>query len=177
MSYRSARPRAFYYVPPMASGLKAKYTPTQEERERVKKMAAFRLKVDEMRQLVLNPATGKPLSDKTFEREFNRELSNGRAAISFDVKQNLARIASTGSSPAAVAAIKLWLTLIEGHRNPNNEVTGANGGPIQIEDVTKLSDDERAARVAAIIAGAAIRARKAAADDEAEDDGEANDDA
>lgn len=161
----------------MASGLKAKYIATPDERERVEKLAAFGLTVDQSRQLVLNPSTGKPLSDKIFEREFRRELLIGRDAMGEKIRNNLARIASTGSSPQAVSAIKLYLTLIEGRRNPDNEISGPGGGPVQIEDVTKLSDDERAARVAAIIAGAAVRARRAIEDEEGHDGEDADSDA
>lgn len=144
----------------MAAGTKAKFEPTQAERDRVQKLTAFGMTVEQARQLVINNATGKPVSDKTFERVFRRELLIGRDATSEKIRGNLARIASSGSSPAAVSAIKLWLTLIEGRRNPDNEITGANGGPVQFEDVSKLSDDEKAAKIAAIIAGAALRMRK-----------------
>lgn len=154
----------------MATGIKTKYVPSQAERVRVEKLTAFGLTVQQARQLLINPATEKPLSDTTFERVFKRELNIGRDAMTEKIRGNLARIASTGSSSAAVSAIKLWLTLIEGRRNPDTELTGPNGGPIQVEDVTKLTADERAAKIAGILAAAALRARNASADADLDDE-------
>lgn len=46
-----------------------------------------------------------------------------------------------------------------GGRKQKTELTGANGGNIKVEDVSRLSDDERLARIAALLDAA--RARRA----------------
>jgi hypothetical protein len=65
----------------MASGLKAKYQPSAAERQRVQKLMAYGHTVEEARQLMINPATDKPLSDTTFLKVFRREVNTDRDII------------------------------------------------------------------------------------------------
>ena len=162
----------------MASGLKAKYDPPESVRELVKFLVAWPMTAAAIRPKIINPATGKPLSMPTFRKTFAVELETSVAMCGVAVRQNLHSIATLGKGPAAVSAAKVWLEFVE--RIPKatkSEISGPNEAPlaIQVDDVTNLSDDERAQRVAKLIAIAAQRKRDDSEDEDAEDgsDGEA----
>jgi hypothetical protein len=44
-------------------------------------MAGIRMTWEEIRQLVVNPQTGEPITKTTLARAFKRELTNGKAKL------------------------------------------------------------------------------------------------
>jgi hypothetical protein len=53
------------------------FTPTPAQRHIVAKLIALRVSWDEIRQLIINPNTGLPITKTTLARNFKRELAEG----------------------------------------------------------------------------------------------------
>src|SRR6516225_5572423 len=58
-----------------------KFKPSQAQRNAVRIMAGVKMAVDEIRQVVLNPLTGLPLTKTAMYRHFRRELQDGPPAF------------------------------------------------------------------------------------------------
>ena len=54
-----------------------RFRPSQAQRNAVRIMSGVRMAVNEIRQVVLNPLTGLPLTKKAIYRHFRRELGEG----------------------------------------------------------------------------------------------------
>jgi hypothetical protein len=54
-----------------------RFQPSQAQRNAVRIMSGVKMAVDEIRQVVLNPLTGLPLTKKAMYRHFRRELEEG----------------------------------------------------------------------------------------------------
>lgn len=55
------------------------FLPTKEQRELVKTLAAYRIPQDEMALQVINPGTGRPISETTLKSAFQEDIQIGYA--------------------------------------------------------------------------------------------------
>jgi hypothetical protein len=62
-----------------------KFVPTPYHRDMVKLLASRGILQEEIRQLICNPQTGKPLSIKTLERAFATEIRIAKSELDFKV--------------------------------------------------------------------------------------------
>jgi hypothetical protein len=58
-----------------------RFRPSQAQRNAVRIMAGVKMAVDEIRQVVLNPLTGLPLTKSAMYRHFKRELQDGPPSL------------------------------------------------------------------------------------------------
>jgi hypothetical protein len=58
-----------------------RFRPSQAQRNAVRIMSGVKMAVDEIRQVVLNPLTGLPLTKAAMYRHFRRELQDGPPAL------------------------------------------------------------------------------------------------
>jgi hypothetical protein len=56
------------------------FVPTDEQRSFIAAMSGVRMTWEKMRQLVVNPETGRPISQRVLGKAFKRELAAGRAS-------------------------------------------------------------------------------------------------
>ena len=64
-----------------------KFVPTPDQRDMVKLLAGRGIPQEDIRRLILNPQTGKPLSIKTLERAFATEIKTAKTELDFKVGQ------------------------------------------------------------------------------------------
>jgi hypothetical protein len=57
------------------------FIPTDDQRRFVTALAGIRMTWEEIRQLVVNPQTGEPITKTTLARAFKRELADGKAKL------------------------------------------------------------------------------------------------
>jgi hypothetical protein len=62
-----------------------KFVPTPYHRDMVKLLAGRGIPQEDIRRLILNPQTGKPLSIKTLERAFATEIKTAKTELDFKV--------------------------------------------------------------------------------------------
>jgi hypothetical protein len=142
------------------------FEPTEEQRRQVEAFAAYGIPQEDMCKLLLNPRTGKPINLKTLHKHFRVELDTGMVRANARVAESLFRQAvgapaqydasgkliRSEQAPVVSAGI-FWAKARMGWKERDvHEHTGADGGPIEVDDArSKLAD--RLARLAA--AGAA----------------------
>lgn len=108
------------------------FVPTPEDRKTVKAMSGYGIPEDEICKVIVNPQTGKAIDAKTLRKHFREELDSAAVIANSRVAQNLFTIA-TGSGKGAVTAAIFWLKTRAGWKETNKvEMTGADGGPVQI---------------------------------------------
>lgn len=90
----------------MARGRK-KFEPTKEQRDIVKALTGFGIPQDQIRLLIENEYTGKPISEQTLRVAFRHEINTGKVTADAKVVKNLYQIAC-GSGPGAVTAAIWW---------------------------------------------------------------------
>lgn len=77
------------------------FTPTPEQRETVTAAIGLSLIYDEIRLLIINPSTGKPISKHTLIEAFPVELENGKALVKIKVLGSLYKNATEHNNVAA----------------------------------------------------------------------------
>lgn len=126
----------------MATGGRRPFVPSAEQRRLVAQYAAMGATQDQIRQLILKPDDGKPVSLGLLEREFREELDTATIKANATVAGALYKKALAGN----VTAMIFWLKTRAGWRETNRvELTGANGGPVQSmpgPDLSKLTPEE-----------------------------------
>jgi hypothetical protein len=142
------------------------FQPTDKDRALVEQLAAFGIPVESMTRFIKDKA-GKSISEKTLRKHFATELDQGELKANFKVAQTLFSKAISGDTTSMI----FWLkTRARWRESPQSvELTGAGGGPVQI------SDTERAAKIAAILAAAQARKQQAEADGGETDSGDVSD--
>ena len=107
------------------------HDPTDKDRKQVMMMSGIGLTHDQISKVM-------QISDETLRKYYREELETGEAKTTAMVAQNLFNIA-TGSGQGAVTAGIFWMKTRAGWREVNrNEITGANGGAIQVEQTQKI---------------------------------------
>jgi hypothetical protein len=71
----------------------ARYLPGAQERRLVETLAGYGVPAEEIRRIVVNPASGKALSAKMLLRHFGDELARGLAKANANVAESLFRLA------------------------------------------------------------------------------------
>ena len=67
------------------------YVPSERDRRAVELMVRHGVPLEEIRRVVVNPATGKPVSKTTLTRHFRREIDSGMVQANTEVAESLFR--------------------------------------------------------------------------------------
>jgi hypothetical protein len=122
------------------------FQPTTEQRNQVEKLVGFGLVQDDIRQLILNPYSNKPISRPTLRANFKRELTVGTIKTNANVVQSLYQNCLKGNPTCQIWWTKTRMGWKETVRA---EVAGKSGGPIKL-DLSGWSDEQFAAAEAAL---------------------------
>jgi hypothetical protein len=79
----------------------AAFVPTPDHREQVALLTGYGLTEAQVCQMITNPSTGNPISERTLRRHFKRELAAGAVVANASVAQTLFNMATSGECPAA----------------------------------------------------------------------------
>ena len=119
------------------------FEPTKEDRKRVLALIGFGFTEAQVASLIFH--NGKPISERTLRKYFAPEIERGLNEVNSQVVLSLFKKA-TGDGPQAASAAMFWVKCRMGWRDVSRtEVTGPNGGPINIysdSDLAKLTDAE-----------------------------------
>ncbi len=133
------------------------FEPTDEQRAYVEALTAFGIPQEHICEMVINNITGKPITKPTLEKYFASEIKLGLSKMISELANHLYTLGTT-PGPSQFAAIQFALRTRGRWRDINNiELTGKDGGPIETADKTEYSDEERAIRIASILAAARAR--------------------
>lgn len=109
----------------------APYIPSDHTREQIARMQEIGLTHDQMGAIL-------GVSADTLERHYKAELAQGHSRMTYNVANNLYRMA-TGTDKGSVAAAIFWMKTKGRWRETNRlEHTGPDGGPIE-ESITTTS--------------------------------------
>jgi len=75
------------------------FRPTAEQRQQVELMAGLGMTQEEVAVVILNPRTGKGISDKTLREHFRQELATGRSKVKAKVAASLFKKATDDKHP------------------------------------------------------------------------------
>ena len=90
-------------------------------------------------------AAALKMSDDTLRKFYADEIRIGATMANAKVAKNLF-VHATGTGPGAVTAAIFWAKTRMGWRETNHtEITGKDGGPIALTDLSKLTDEQLAA--------------------------------
>lgn len=137
----------------MAKTPGVRFDPTPAQRGRVAELVFAGLTEAQIASLLPNPATGKPITEKTLRKHFKRELATGTCELVSSIAKNL-NVIAMGSGSEAVSAAKFILQC-RGNWKPSQTVehSAPGGGPIgfyNASELSKLSEPELDALAAAI---------------------------
>lgn len=121
---------------------RASFTPSAAQRQLVLKLAACGTPPAEICMLVTG-SRDRPISERTLEQHFGQELIEGAVRANSNVAQSLYNKAIGGDTIAMIFWLKCRWRWKEAAQAV--EVTGANGGPI---NVRSMSDAELEAIIA-----------------------------
>ena len=111
-----------------------RFQPSPEQRELVRLLAGIGTRAAEICLLVKNPATGKPIDEKTLRLRFREELDEGMVQANARVGKTLFQFATDpkGGSKSVTAAI-FWMKCRAGWKETVvNEVSGLDGSPLSV---------------------------------------------
>jgi hypothetical protein len=95
------------------------FRPSAAERKMVREMAGLRTSWEEMRKLVINPITGRPICKTSFARIFAQELEQARAKLKQLVGRGFYLALQSGQPWALRLAMKnVFHWSLEGHLMP-----------------------------------------------------------
>ena len=110
------------------------HNPVDALRKQVETLAAFGVPQKEI-------ARTAGIDEVTLRKYYSNEIETGATKANVKVVKNLFRIA-TGTGPAASGAAIFWCKTRLGWREVNRtELTGEEGGPIKIDNVTQEQRD------------------------------------
>ena len=104
------------------------FEPTEAHRSHVETLAGFGLPHPQICQLIINPQTGKPISEKTLRLHFAAELETGVAKANSAVAQSLYKRATSAAGHQAVTAAIFWLKCRAGWKETNITEVAVSGG-------------------------------------------------
>ena len=82
------------------------FIPTDYQRRFVTAMSGIRMTWEEIRQLVINPTTGEPITKTTLARAFKRELADGKAKLKSIIATRFYEALERGDSWAVQMGLK-----------------------------------------------------------------------
>ena len=126
-----------------------KFVPTDEQREQVWAMAAIGVTQDEIALAIINPQTKRPVGRDALRDCFPDELATARASLKREIAVGL--VADMRAGKANTTRIFLSKVVCGLRETTRAELSGPDGGPI---DVKNLSDEQLDA-LAARFSGAA----------------------
>ena len=110
------------------------HQPTDASRKQVEALASFGVPHDDIARIV-------GISDVTLRRHYAEVLATAAVKANSMVAQSLFTRATKGDGASSVSAAIFWLkTRGRWREHDVHEITGPNGGPIQMVDVSGLSD-------------------------------------
>ncbi|MGC9239812.1 MAG: hypothetical protein ACP5D5_09135 [Acidithiobacillus sp.] len=126
---------------------KPRFQPTPEQREMVRMLSGVGTRAADICLLVKNPATGKPIDEKTLRLHFREELDEGAVQANARVAKTLFNFATDpkGGMKAVTAGI-FWLKTRSGWKETAGlEVSGPDGGPVptQVTAIRRTIIDPR----------------------------------
>jgi hypothetical protein len=131
------------------------FVPTDAQRTIVKAAASARMPQDEIALLVINPATGKPISETTLKQTFHDEIQQGYADLRVRIHQAKVKAALEGNPTMIIWSEKTLFGVRE-----NVDVTA----PPEV-DGEPADHYERARRIAFTLAlGASVAVKKTVLD-------------
>ncbi len=109
------------------------HTPTDDQRSMVEAMAGYGVPHDDI-AIVLD------IDPKTLRLKYRRELDLGVAKANAKIGQTLFTQATSGNTAAAI----FWAKARMGWREKQDiSLTGADGGPVQIETIRRVIVDPK----------------------------------
>ncbi len=115
------------------------HQPTDASRKQVEALASFGVPRHEI-------ATVVGICGTTLAKHYGETLETAATKANSLIAQSLFNRALKGDGAAATSAAIFWLKARAGWREKDvHEITGPGGGPIQMVDVSRLSDEQLAA--------------------------------
>ncbi len=115
------------------------HQPTDASRKQVEALASFGVGHDDIARIV-------GIGDATLRKHYAEVLATAAVKANSMVAQSLFTRATKGDGASSVSAAIFWLkTRGRWREHDVHEVTGLNGGPIQVVDMSALSDAQLAA--------------------------------
>ena len=115
------------------------HEPTDASRKQVEALASFGVPRSDIARIV-------GIGEVTLRKHYAEVLATAAVKANSMVAQSLFNKATRGDGASSVTAGIFWLKVRAGWREKDvHEVTGLNGGPIQMVDVSGLSDAQLAA--------------------------------
>lgn len=115
--------------------MSARFDPSIEQRRLVEAYASCQTKIEDIRQLIVNPNTGRPVAMKTLYDVFEEELNRGRARTNIKIGKFITEVGTgvrEASGPQIAAAIFYAKCHMGWRQTDRMEVTGANGAPLVV---------------------------------------------
>jgi hypothetical protein len=131
---------------------KPPFVPTDDQRRLVAGMASVRMSQEEMRQILWNPHTGKPLTKSTLIKHFRRELTEGASKLRAVLGQRWLDLIYSKDDRVAWHAVEFGLKYICGYRddapmvNMAVQQNGSIDGAFKIEFVNAPRMNELGAK-------------------------------
>ena len=115
------------------------HQPTDASRKQVEALASFGVPHDDIARIV-------GIGNVTLRRHYAEVLATAAVKANSMVAQSLFNKATRGDGASSVSAAIFWLkTRGRWREHDVHEITGPNGGPIQMADVSGLSDAQLSA--------------------------------
>ena len=115
------------------------HQPTDASRKQVEALASFGVPRNEIAMVV-------GICGTTLAKHYGETLETAATKANSLIAQSLFNRAVKGEGSAATSAAIFWLKARAGWREKDvHEITGPKGGPVQIVDVSRLSDAQLAA--------------------------------
>ena len=110
------------------------FKPTEQQRKDVSDLTAFGKSMEEIRPLIINKRTNKPVSQHTFRKAFKQEMLVGKTRADWEVAKTLKNMAVSGENTQAT----IWWTKARmgWSENMNHEINGN----VQIELVADIAE-------------------------------------
>ena len=124
------------------------FQPTQRQRDDVWAAIALGVSADGLHIGVINPATQRPIDAKTFRKVFAEEIASAKVKFELELAGHAVRaLRKNKTNGMAIFFCKTRLGLRETTRH---EVTGKDGGPVEVADAR----ERLARRIAELAPGA-----------------------
>lgn len=133
-------------VPQSPRNFAVPFEPTPEQRHNVETMAGLGVPHDQIALVIVNPATGAPINDKTLRAHFGRELADGVVKANTKVAQRLYQVATSERPvPGRVTAAIYWTKARMGWRETQHVEVDVKSGVLVAPAGTSPEDWVRAA--------------------------------
>jgi len=127
----------------MARG-RPKFEPTDEHRKLVTALYGYGLPADQVRQHIINPSTGKPITRTVLFRVFRAELDAGMAIANAKILQTAFNIAVNPKHPKGAAMNMFWQKTRMGFKEvqpPDADKPVPKSIPVKIKEASVADPD------------------------------------